>query len=128
LYFVKVNGEVDLSIAYSAISIDRSHGHAEEMSYHEYIAAAMCKRVEIDETRVQAVFDMLDGDRTGSITASSIRGAIGNDIPEHVLAAMIGCASAVHAQAVASGENYAFHFFRENAVDDICSRRWWRFE
>lgn len=96
-------GEVDLSIAYSAISIDRSHGHAEEMSYHEYIAAAMCKRLEIDDTRIQAVFDMLDGERTGCISAASIRNAIGNDIPEHVLSAMIGCASPVHAQAVASG-------------------------
>jgi hypothetical protein len=55
------SGEVDLSIAYSAISIDRSHGHAEEMGYHEYIAAAMCRRIEIEETRIQAVFDMLDG-------------------------------------------------------------------
>ncbi len=46
----------------------------------QYIAASMCKRVEIDDSRALAVFDLLDADNSGVISVGAIRNSLGNGI------------------------------------------------
>jgi calcium-dependent protein kinase len=86
---VVARGEVDMGAAYSALCIESSHGHGTEMTYHEYIAAAMIRRVNIHETRMQQAYQMLDGDENGYIGIDAIRKSLGEDIPTEVLDVMI---------------------------------------
>jgi hypothetical protein len=78
--------KVDVTVSYLAMCIERSHGHCSELTYHEYIAAAMCgryahcvvvfslfyqptkRRIEIDHTRVHLAFDTLD---SGKVLSAS---------------------------------------------------------
>jgi calcium-dependent protein kinase len=86
---VVARGEVDMGAAYAALCIESSHGHGTEMTYHEYIAAAMCRRIDIDETRMRLAYQTLDGDEQGYIGVDAIRKSLGDDIPTEVLDAMI---------------------------------------
>jgi len=50
------------------------------ITYSEYIAAAMCGRLEIHEERVAVAFDLLDRSRQGALTADAIASFLGKDI------------------------------------------------
>jgi len=54
------NGLVDLTTIFNTISISKAHGHGTVLTYHEYIAAAMVHRIELEEERVLVVFNNLD--------------------------------------------------------------------
>jgi hypothetical protein len=47
------NGLVDLSAIFNAIAISKAHGHGQLLTFHEYVAAAMVHRIEIEEGPVQ---------------------------------------------------------------------------
>jgi len=54
------NGLVDISTVFNAIAISRAHGHGQLLTFHEYIAAAMVHRIDIEEERVLLAFNNLD--------------------------------------------------------------------
>ena len=53
-----------------------------EIHYHEFVAAAMCKRVSIDEERLHVAFENLDVEGTGYLDYEGIKHAVGNGIPD----------------------------------------------
>ena len=57
----------------------------ETLNYNEFVAAAMCKRISIDEERLHVAFESLDTQSTGHVTASSIRDILGDDLSEDVM-------------------------------------------
>eukprot|EP00598_Pedospumella_elongata_P002477 CAMPEP_0184981204 /NCGR_PEP_ID=MMETSP1098-20130426/11028_1 /TAXON_ID=89044 /ORGANISM="Spumella elongata, Strain CCAP 955/1" /LENGTH=628 /DNA_ID=CAMNT_0027504749 /DNA_START=246 /DNA_END=2132 /DNA_ORIENTATION=- len=82
-------GKWDLKDLFESVSLERAHGHNQNMSYHEYVAAVMHDRVDIKSSRLDLVFSFLDPDNTGVISAESIRSALGEDLSEEELRAMI---------------------------------------
>lgn len=85
-------GILNLRNAYNAISIEKYHGHINELTYHEYIAATMGKRVTIEPERISLIFSRLDPDTQGYISTDSIRKVLGEDIPQKELETMIEAA------------------------------------
>jgi hypothetical protein len=54
--------------------------HADvQVNFIDFIAAAMCKRIEIDEDRILAAFHMLDFSGTGLLDNDGIRKVLGAD-------------------------------------------------
>eukprot|EP00607_Mallomonas_marina_P004898 CAMPEP_0182437126 /NCGR_PEP_ID=MMETSP1167-20130531/84830_1 /TAXON_ID=2988 /ORGANISM="Mallomonas Sp, Strain CCMP3275" /LENGTH=722 /DNA_ID=CAMNT_0024629925 /DNA_START=292 /DNA_END=2457 /DNA_ORIENTATION=+ len=60
-----------------------------EMRYHEYIAAGMCRRVEVDEHRVRLAFEMLDTKKRGYLTANCLQSSLGMDLPPEMAAQIV---------------------------------------
>jgi serine/threonine protein kinase len=58
---------------------------SDAITYSEYIAAAMCGRLEIEEERVAVAFDLLDAGRQGALTAEAITTFLGKDIDTSIL-------------------------------------------
>mmetsp|Transcript_17482 Transcript_17482/g.29295 ORF Transcript_17482/g.29295 Transcript_17482/m.29295 type:complete len:685 (-) Transcript_17482:255-2309(-) len=79
----------DLRALFEAVSVERAHGHGQDISYHEYVAAVMHDRVDVKSARMDLVFSFLDPDNEGSISAEGIRSALGEDISEDELREMI---------------------------------------
>ena len=50
------------------------------ITYTEYIAAAICGRLVIEEDRVAAAFDLLDTNRQGTLTAEAVASFLGRDV------------------------------------------------
>lgn len=50
-----------------------------EINYNEFIAAAMCRRIEIDEERLMLAFETLDSNGSGYLDADCIRRALGGE-------------------------------------------------
>ena len=50
-----------------------------EINYSEFIAAAMCKRVEIDDERIQVAFEAVDETGTGYLDKDAIKRILGAD-------------------------------------------------
>mmetsp|Transcript_12385 Transcript_12385/g.12790 ORF Transcript_12385/g.12790 Transcript_12385/m.12790 type:complete len:565 (-) Transcript_12385:261-1955(-) len=55
------------------------------LSYSEYLAAAICHRIEVSPERVLIAFDLLDIDSEGCITPASIISYFGEDIDQNTL-------------------------------------------
>eukprot|EP01042_Synura_sphagnicola_P000461 gene461-488_t len=55
---------------------------APDLRYHQYLAMAMCRRLEIEEHRVRLAFDILDTEKRGYLTSDCLRSALGDDLPE----------------------------------------------
>ena len=53
-----------------------------EINYNDFVAAAMVKRISIDEDRLHLAFEALDVDEKGYLDYDSIKQAVGGDIPE----------------------------------------------
>lgn len=62
-------GKWDLKDLFESVSLERAHGHNQNMSYHEYVAAVMHDRVDIKSSRLDLVFSFLDPDNTGYVHA-----------------------------------------------------------
>ena len=60
-----------------------------ELNYNDFVAAAMVKRVSIDEERLHLAFETLDIDETGYLDYDSIKKAAGGDIPEEEIHEML---------------------------------------
>lgn len=45
--------------------MERAHGHGQNLSYHEYVAAVMHDRVDVKSSRLDLVFSFLDPENTG---------------------------------------------------------------
>ena len=57
----------------------------ETLNYNEFVAAAMCKRISIDEERLNVAFELFDTERIGHVSASNIRDILGDDVAEDVV-------------------------------------------
>ena len=57
----------------------------ETLNYNEFVAAAMCKRISIDEERLHVAFESLDTQSSGHISASSIRDILGDEVNEDMI-------------------------------------------
>lgn len=60
----------------------------DQLNYNEFIAAAMCKRISIDEERLHVAFESIDESKTGYISAENIRRMLGGEIEESVIKEM----------------------------------------
>eukprot|EP00604_Paraphysomonas_vestita_P003234 CAMPEP_0174821462 /NCGR_PEP_ID=MMETSP1107-20130205/8403_1 /TAXON_ID=36770 /ORGANISM="Paraphysomonas vestita, Strain GFlagA" /LENGTH=429 /DNA_ID=CAMNT_0016038525 /DNA_START=1230 /DNA_END=2522 /DNA_ORIENTATION=+ len=60
-----------------------------EINYNEFVAAAMSKRITIDEERLMLAFETLDLDNTGFLTKDTIRKALGEHMTEDELNEMV---------------------------------------
>ena len=58
---------------FQSVDVDQS----EEINYNEFIAAAMCKRVTIDEEKLVIAFEAMDTACTGYLTRESIENGVG---------------------------------------------------
>lgn len=81
--------EVDLKAVFDVVAIERRYSRASDLSYHEYVAAAMHGRVVVTEARVLLVCSYLDPEHRGAISAASLRSALGEEVPEAELQQMI---------------------------------------
>ena len=55
-----VLGEWELQGLYDVVSLERSKGRGDYMTYHEYVAAAMKDRVDVNSGRLDLIFSYLD--------------------------------------------------------------------
>lgn len=55
-----VQYNIDVKVVYESISVTRKYGHGTDLTYHEYVAAAMHKRVTVSENRLMLLFSYLD--------------------------------------------------------------------
>ena len=60
----------------------------EELNYNEFIAAAMCKRISIDEERLHLAFETIDTSHTGYITKQNVIDLLGQDCKEELIEEM----------------------------------------
>ena len=67
----------------SSSSSGESSLHA--ITYSEFIAAAMCGRMDIEDERVAVAFDLLDAGRQGALTAEAVTTFLGKDIDTSIL-------------------------------------------
>lgn len=58
------------------------------LNYNEFIAAAMCKRISIDEDRLMQAFEAIDDSNSGYISSSQIRSKLGYEVDESVIKEM----------------------------------------
>lgn len=64
------DAEGEINSVYTALtknSVDR------EINYNEFVAAVMWRRIQYDEEKMRMVFEALDVNRQGYLTAESIR-------------------------------------------------------
>merc|ERR1712072_394202 len=54
-------------------------------NYNEFIAAAMCKRISVEEERLHMAFESLDKSQTGYISVESIHDMLGNDVDDRIV-------------------------------------------
>jgi len=64
------------------------HGER-EIHYSKFIAATMWKRIHLDEDRLHHVFDLLDIEQQGFLTADSIQNVVGRDYSPEEVASMV---------------------------------------
>lgn len=60
-----------------------------EINYNEFVAAAMSKRITIDEERLMLAFETLDLENSGFLTKDTIRKALGEHMTEAELTEMV---------------------------------------
>lgn len=74
-------GDVDLYAVFEAMRLASlgGYGQGDGLKYHEYLAAAMCGRVDLPEVYMEQAFLMLDVNSSGTICAESVRKVLGDD-------------------------------------------------
>ena len=72
-------GSVDLYQIYDELAVSYLHGHSRDLTYSEYLSAAMCDRFAVNDVLVGVVFNFLDSESTGILTTSSLRKRLGDD-------------------------------------------------
>lgn len=70
---------------FQSVDVDES----EEINYNEFIAAAMCKRVSIDEEKLVLAFEAMDTECTGYLTRESIENGVGQMLKPGEIDAMM---------------------------------------
>jgi len=75
---------VDRHFEQVGLYIDRD----ECLNYNEFIAAAMCKRISIDEERLVQAFETMDETNSGYLSSSTIRSMLGHEVDESVVKEM----------------------------------------
>jgi calcium-dependent protein kinase len=60
-----------------------------ELNYSDFLAAAMLKRVNIDEDRLVMAFETLDSEGTGFVDVEALRSSLGAEQSDHILEDMI---------------------------------------
>lgn len=110
-------GILNLRNAYHAISIEKYHNHINELTYHEYIAATMGRRVRIEPERISLVFSRLDPDSQSFISTDSIRKVLGEDIPQQELESMIDAAD-LNQDRLVTHEEFMNLWLRQSQIID----------
>lgn len=77
---------------YDTISLSRKYGKGKDLTFHEYVAAAMHSRVKVTEKRLMLLYSYLDPEQKGQISAQSLRSVLGDDLPLAEAEAMIAAA------------------------------------
>ena len=57
----------------------------EPINYNEFIAAAMCKRISIDEERLHMAFELADTTNSGFISSETVRKMLGEEVEEETI-------------------------------------------
>mmetsp|Transcript_19800 Transcript_19800/g.28472 ORF Transcript_19800/g.28472 Transcript_19800/m.28472 type:complete len:659 (-) Transcript_19800:13-1989(-) len=70
---------------FHSVDVDNSA----EINYNEFVAAAMCRRITIDEEKLMLAFETLDVDNTGYLTADTIKKALGDHMTEEEIQEMV---------------------------------------
>ena len=65
----------ELEQLFDAVDVDSSN----TVGFHEFVAAAVLRRVEIDDRALHAAFDAIDSEGLGYITPESVRATVGID-------------------------------------------------
>lgn len=60
-----------------------------EINYSEFLAAAMLKRININEERLHLAFETLDAEGTGFVDVEALRSSLGTEQSEELLEGMI---------------------------------------
>ena len=60
----------------------------EELNYNEFVAAAMCKRISIDEERLHLAFETMDKTHSGYVTKEDVVDLLGQDCTEELIEEM----------------------------------------
>lgn len=81
--------QFDISKAYDDIAIELSHKRSNGLNYHEFIAGTLCKRIVIEESRLELVFNILDPRGYGYVTANSLAEILGSDLSPEIIKQMI---------------------------------------
>jgi calcium-dependent protein kinase len=66
-----------------------SEEQGQEIEYNEFIAAAMCRRITIDESHLMTAFEVMDPDGTGYLDFASVRRILGANASESDVVDMI---------------------------------------
>lgn len=99
-----MSSNLKLKDLFEAISIERKYGLGSDLTYHEYVAAAMYGRVVITESRITLIFSYLDPDNKGHISMQNLYNALGEDIPTEELETMIAAADSDNDQLVSKSD------------------------
>lgn len=70
--------EVGIEQLFSSVDVDQNQC----INYNEFIAAAMGRRISIDEEHIMQAFDMLDVNKTGKLDQNSLRSALGSTLSD----------------------------------------------
>ena len=65
----------ELEQLFDAVDVDSSN----TVGFHEFVAAAVLRRVDIDDRALHAAFDAIDSEGLGYITPESVRATVGID-------------------------------------------------
>lgn len=84
-----IMGHLDLRTIFNALSVDQGAGNRKELTYHEFVAAAMHKRVDVNEARVGLMFQYMDAESKGYLNAAIIRNSMGEDLSLQEVESMI---------------------------------------
>jgi len=102
--FSSVADSETLKTLFDTLAVSRRHGHANDLTYHEYIAAAMHGRVIIHEARLSLIISYLDPEHKGVITVHSVRSALGDEVPLAEIEAIVRAADFDGDGAVSKGD------------------------
>ena len=69
-----VDGD-ELANLFESVDVDGSH----TVGFHEFVAAAVVRRIDIDDQALHAAFDAIDSEGLGYITPESVRATVGID-------------------------------------------------
>jgi Ca2+-binding EF-hand superfamily protein len=81
-YTAKVNTENSFANSRALIYASEQFDEDAKINYIEFLAAAMCKRITIDEERLVLAFETLDVESKGFLDADAIRRAMGAGISD----------------------------------------------
>eukprot|EP00981_Chlorochromonas_danica_P005830 scaffold1193_cov159-Ochromonas_danica.AAC.8 len=87
--FSSADHNIDLKSLFETLSVVRSLGHSQGLTYHEYVAACMRGRVRVTESRLSLIFTYLDPENKGHLSAAGLQSALGEEVPVRQIEEMI---------------------------------------